>query len=137
MFFHLLRQLLPELFVLDLFSMWSAPLFPFPFVHISFVYGGDQELIRRVDSHFTRSEHPQTDKDSNHTHAVVGRVLFGLDLRFHCRSFLSLALHQSDALSVFCGWSPEVYLREQFYLHLPSSLSGSFHNADMEIRLLY
>lgn len=136
MFFHLLIQLLPELFVLDLFSMWSAPLFPFPFVHISFVYGCDQELIRRVDGYFTRSEHPQTDKDSDHAHSVVGRVLFGLDLCFHCRSFLSLALHQSDALSVFCGWSPEVYFREQFYLHLPSSLSGSFHNADMEIRLL-
>lgn len=43
--------------------MWSAPLFPFPFVHISFVYGCDQELIRRVDSHFTRSEHSQADKD--------------------------------------------------------------------------
>ena len=136
MFFHLLRQLLPELFVLDLFPVRSAPLFSLPFVHISFVYGGDQELIRRVDSHFTRSEHSQTDKDSNHTHSVVGRVLFGLDLCFHCRSFLSLALYQSDALSFFCGWSPEVYFREQFYLHLPSSLSGSFHNADMEIRLL-
>ena len=48
MFFHLLRQLLPELFVFYLFSMWSAPLFPFPFVHISFVYGSDQELIRSV-----------------------------------------------------------------------------------------
>lgn len=135
-FLCLLIQFLPELFVLDLFSMWSAPLFPFPFVHISFVYGCDQELIRRVDSHFTRSEHSQTDKDSDHAHSVVGRVLFGLDLCFHCRSFLSLALHQSDTLSVFCGWSPEVYFREQFYLHLPSSLSGSFHNADMEIRLL-
>lgn len=135
-FLCLLIHLLPELFVFYLFSMWSAPLFPFPFVHVSFVYGSDQELIRRVDSHFTRSEHSQTDKDSDHAHSVVGRVLFGLDLCFDRRSFLSLAFYQSDALSVFCGWSPEVYFREQFYLHLPSSLSGSFHNADMEIRLL-
>lgn len=136
MFLCLLIQFLPELFVLDLFSMWSAPLFPFPFVHISFVYGCDQELIRRVDGYFTRSEHSQTDKDSDHAHSVVGRILFGLDLCFDRRSFLSLAFYQSDALSFFCGWSPEVYFREQFYLHLPSSLSGSFHNADMEIRLL-
>lgn len=109
-FLCLLIQFLPELFVFYLFSMWSAPLFPFPFVHVSFIYGGGQELIRRVDSHFTRSEHSQTDKDSDHAHSVVGRVLFGLDLCFDRRSFLSLAFYQSDALSVFCCWSPEVYL---------------------------
>lgn len=89
MFLCLLIQLLPEFFVLDLFSMWSAPLFPFPFVHVSFVYGSDQELIRRVDSHFTRSEHSQTDKDTITT--IVSRYYeqdtWKSDLIFNEESF--------------------------------------------------